>query len=52
MQKSLSDLQWANTGGFTPLREALAAPSKGLLNVCIDGPPAAACSGFQVRILN
>jgi hypothetical protein len=50
LQQSLSNLQEAGSGGFTPLAEALADRSNVCLSVGIEGPPDAACSGFPIRL--
>ena len=47
LQQSLVDLQMNGNGRFTPLKEALVAPIKEPLNVCIGVLPTASC-GFHI----
>jgi hypothetical protein len=49
LEETLSRLQTANTGGFTPLQESLANLAQGCISIGINGPADARCSEFQVK---
>jgi hypothetical protein len=49
LQQTLSVLENAGAGTFTPLRDSLAKPSQGCISIGVNGLPDASCSGFRVK---